>query len=96
VVTTKYGRDLDDESLGLYFKKIKNDIFKLLPLREEGAEWDKHLRTILIELNGFDRLTEEFKLISILSKLESLYEIKEFVYYRKTIFEILSLFDGLR
>ena len=71
-------------------------MFKLLPLREEGIEWQKHLNTILIELNGFNQLVEVTKLISILAKLESLKEIEDFMLYRKTIFEILNLLTGLR
>lgn len=94
--TTKYGKEFSDTDVKKYFSKIKNDVFKLLPLREEGAEWQKHLNTILIELSGFNNLIEEVKVISILSKLESLYELTDFMEYRKTIFEILNLLTGLR
>ena len=96
MVKTIYGKDLAKEDFDKYLHKVKNDIFKLLPLREENAEWEKHLKTILIELNGLDRLINEAQLISILARLEGLFLLKEFHLYRKTIFEILSLFDGLR
>jgi hypothetical protein len=96
MLTTRYGRQLADEDVQKYFNKIKNDIFKLLPLREEQAEWKKHLTTVLVELNGFKSLTEEFKFISVLAKLESLFELEDFMLYRKTVFEILGLIDGLR
>lgn len=94
--TTKYGREISQENLKNYLSKIKNDVFKLLPLREEGAEWQKHLKTILIELSGFQSLVDDTKIISILSKLESLDKIEDFMDYRKTIFEILNLLTGLR
>jgi hypothetical protein len=94
--TTKYGKEFSDIDVKKYLSKIKNDVFKLLPLREEGAEWQKHLNTILIELSGFNSLIDEVKIISILSKLESLYELADFMEYRKTIFEILNLLTGLR
>lgn len=94
--TTKYGKDFSEEEIQKYFSKIKNDVFKLLPLREEGAEWEKHLGTILIELNGFSHLFNDTKIISIMSKLESLYELNDFLEYRKTIFEALNLLTGLR
>lgn len=94
--TTKYGREFSDIDIKKYLSKTKNDVFKLLPLREEGAEWQKHLNTILIELSGFNSLIDEVKVISILSKLESLYELTDFMEYRKTIFEILNLLTGLR
>lgn len=95
MIATKYNKKFSQEDWDLYLKKTKNDVFKLLPLREEGSDWKKHLHTILIELSGLNRLIFEYKLISIMSKLESLYELEEFYLYRKTIFEILSLLDGL-
>lgn len=93
---TKYGQEFSEADFKKYFAKIKNDVFKLLPLREEGAEWQKHLNTILIELSGLNNLSEGFKLIPILAKLESLYLLESFMEYRKTIFEILNLLTGLR
>ncbi len=94
--TTKYGREFSEQEVKQYLFKIKNDVFKLLPLREEGAEWQKHCQTILIELSGFRSLTDESKMIPILSKLESLVTIEDFLIYRKTVFEILNLLTGLR
>lgn len=95
MIVTKYNKKFSQEDWQLYLKKTKNDVFKLLPLREEGLDWKKHLQTVLIELSGLNRLIFEYKLISIMSKLESLNELEEFYLYRKTIFEILSLLDGL-
>lgn len=93
--TTKYGKEFTQQDMKQYLAKIKNDVFKLLPLREEGAEWQKHLGTILIELNGFNGLFNQVTIISILCKLESLYQLDDFMDYRKTIFEILNLLTGL-
>jgi hypothetical protein len=96
MLETKYGRSISEENVIKYFAKIKNDVFKLLPLREEGAEWQKHLTTISIELSGFYALSNEVKLLSVLAKLESLFELEDFMIYRKTIFEILNLLTELR
>lgn len=95
MIKTKYGKEFSAEDWSLYLKKIKNDVFKLLPLKEENLEWNKHLNTILIEISGLNELIYEYKLISVMSKLESLYKLEEFYLYRKTIFEILSILDGL-
>jgi hypothetical protein len=95
MIKTKYGKEFDMDSWGIYLKKIKNDVFKLLPLKEENSEWDKHLNTVLIEISGLSELTYEHKLLSVMSKLEALYKLEEFYLYRKTIFEILSILDGL-
>jgi len=95
MMKTKYGKEILAEDWVKYIKKIKNDVFKLLPLREENLEWNKHLQTILIELSGLVILMSEHRFLSIMAKLESLYELEDFMLYRKTIFEILSALDGL-
>jgi hypothetical protein len=95
MIKTKYNFNISEEAWHLYLKKTKNDVFKLLPLKEESLDWAKHLQTILIELSGLQSLINQHKLISVMAKLESLYELQEFSLYRKTIFEILSILDGM-
>lgn len=94
---TKYGRDVNNSNFDNYIDSIKNKVYKLLPLREEKLQWEKHLDTILVELSGFDSLTlNETKLITVLSKLEALHSIEEFKVYRKTIFECLNSLEELK
>lgn len=95
MITLKYNKQVSQEDYIKYLRKIKNDVFKLLPLREEGLEWSKHLDTILLEISGFYSLGNEIKLLSIMSKLEALHNATDFMIYRKTIFETLSILDGL-
>jgi hypothetical protein len=95
MIVLKYNKQVSKEDYIRYIRKIKNDVFKLLPLREEGLEWEKHLDTVLLELGGFYSLGNEVKLITIMSKLEALHPIQDFMIYRKTIFETLSILDGL-
>lgn len=95
MIVLKYGKEISKEDWAKYVKKLKNDVFKLLPLREEKLDWDKHLITILIETSGIHSLTNEVKIITIMSKLEALKSLDDFMLYRKTVFEILSILDGL-
>lgn len=94
---TKYGMEIDKTDFELYLVTLKNKIYKLLPLREEGLEWMKHLTTVLIELNGLDALlNNQVRLIELIAKLEGLYKLEDFMLYRKTVFECLNLVDELR
>lgn len=84
----------------IYKKQKTNQIFKLLPIREEGGDWEDHLQNILLELGGIDNLEKEesAKTIEILANLASLYDTKDdsvdtFVIYRKVIFETLALIE---
>lgn len=95
LLQTKYG-EIKPRTVIKYIGRKKDEIYKLLPLREEGGYWQEHLKTIYLELNGCYKLFDgSIELIEICSKLESLKDIEDFMTYRKTIFEILSCLDRL-
>lgn len=87
---------MTNEQLQEYFAKILNQIFKLLPLREERIDWKKPLHTVIEELSGFYLSMKSPPLIfySLIFKLKGLliYDREEdFMEYRRTIFECLRL-----
>lgn len=82
----------------IYIKQKKNQVFKLLPLKEEEGDWEKQLETILVEIGGLNNLTskQEFDAITIQTKLSGLKTNEiEFEVYRKTVFEIINLLENL-
>ena len=94
---TKYGMHIDEIDFELYLISLKNKIYKLLQLKEEKLEWDKYLNTILVELSGLNSLfPNQPLLLSLLSKLEGLYRLEDFMLYRRTIFECLNIVEELR
>ena len=101
----KYDIDIDTAVIDSDLNRLTNLIFKLLPLREEGEDWETPLSNIILELVGFFRLIKEksledqVKLLSIVSKLESLYtltEEKDFLSFRKIIFECLGRMNQVK
>lgn len=97
----KYGVEVDNYAIESILKKITNQIYKLLPMREENGDWKKPLETIMEELAGMDRMlekqTEAFA--SLLFKLEGLFSLvqeDDFQLYRRTIFECLSICGSLK
>ena len=96
----KYGVEVDNYAIESILKKITNQIYKLLPMREENGDWEKPLETIMEELAGMDRLLEDHvNLFSILCKLEGLFSLvqeDDFQLYRRTIFECLSICGSLK
>lgn len=96
----KYESEISNEAINANLKRLTNQIYKLLPNREEGIEWEAPLRTILEEFSGMDRLLidQHEILFSLLCKLEGLFTLKEekdFFEYRRTIFECLTLVNSL-
>ena len=96
----KYYADIEDGAVVNNLKRITNQIYKLLPNREEGSDWQKPLLTLIEELAGMDRLLidQHENLFSLLCKLEGLFTLTEeddFFLYRRTIFECLGLMNIL-
>lgn len=96
----KYDIEIDDGAVEVNLNRLINQIYKLLPNREEGINWQKPLSTIIEEFSGMDRLllNQHKILFSLLCKLEGLYTLtdeEDFQLYRRTIFECLSLVGEL-
>lgn len=97
----KYGAEIDNSAIDKNLNRITNQIYKLLPSREENSDWQKPLTTIIEELAGMDRLLfdQHDILFSLLCKLEGLFllsEDKDFFLYRRTIFECLGLINNIK
>ena len=96
---TIYNVDLDTSAVSDNLHRIGNQIFKLLPMKEEEQDCDKPIETLVIELVGMGNLfSDQKKLISLASKLEGLKDISDvyFFLYRRTIFECCNLVNQLR
>ena len=73
--------------------RLTNQLWKLIPMKENEEDWKKQLDTVILEIVGLKEiLVLNATLTQLLSKLEGLreYEIS-FVLYRKTVFEAISL-----
>ena len=73
--------------------RLTNQLWKLIPMKENEEDWKKQLDTVILEIVGLKEiLILNATLTQLLSKLEGLreYEIS-FVLYRKTVFEAISL-----
>ena len=95
----KYNVDIQDEAILKNIDRITNQIFKLLPSREEGNDWMTPLESLIIEVAGMAKLLKNHSdLFPLLCKMESLLDLtkeEDFLNYRKTIFECLGLINNL-
>lgn len=97
----KYNLEVSSDTVQKNLKRIVNQIYKLLPLREEEEDWKKPLSTLMEELAGMNNLLigEQELFFSLLCKMEGLFQLtqeKDFLLYRRTIFECLSLLDEIK
>jgi hypothetical protein len=92
----KYDINIDYDIIQKDIRKITNQIYKLLPSREENLDWERPLETIMVELAGMNRLFigQQNIFFPLLCKLEGLFTLTkedDFLLFRRTIFECLSL-----
>lgn len=79
--------------------RLTNQLWKLIPMRENEEDWLNHLSYLIVELAGLNELcsnTDE-KFLILLSKLKGL-QIEDITFqvYRKTVFECISLLREMR
>jgi len=82
--------DYVPEVLEAYNNKLKSKLYGLLCEYERGRDWQGFLDSILIELEGFDVDERTIDYYSLYHKLSSL-KFLNYTYFRKTIFDCMSL-----
>ena len=75
----KYGGIISEDAVRANIKKLINQVYKLLPIREEGGDWGTPLAAILEELSGMTRIlqNQHSLLLPLLSKLEGLFDLTD-------------------
>lgn len=98
MVTNITNCEFNEEVIKKDLKRLTNQIWKLIPMKENGEDWEKHLSNVLIELAGLQVLFDnQLDFLILLSKLEGL-RVQEdipFTLYRKTIFNSIELLNKI-
>ena len=92
----KYEIEFSQETIQKTVRRLTNQLWKLIPMRENDEDWYKQLQTVTLEIAGLNELFISPIFLQLLSKLEGL-QIKEvsFELYRKTIFEFINILQEL-
>ena len=98
MVTKVSNCEFKEEVIKKDFKRLTNQIWKLIPMKENGEDWERHLSNVIIEIAGLQSMFEDqLDFLILLSKLEGLKVQADipFVLYRKTIFNSIELLNKL-
>ena len=79
--------------------RLTNQMWKLIPMRENKENWHTQLDSLIVEVAGLKSLSQntDEKFLILLSKLKGLQvEETSFQLYRKTVFECISLLREMR
>lgn len=97
-IYTKYNFSIDIEIITKEILRLTNQLWKLIPMRENEENWEKQLKTVIIDIAGLNEIFSSNPLyLQLLSKLEGILIIQpEFDIYRKTVFECISLIQEVK
>ena len=92
---TKYNFEFDQKEIDKEIIRLTNQLWKLIPMRENNEEWLKQLSTVIVDVAGKDEIfLHNSQFLQLLSKLEGLRVVDvDFSIYRKTIFECINLIN---
>lgn len=96
---TKFDFEIDAQIFNTNITRLTNQIWKMIPMWENDEDWKKQLTTVEIELLGLNEiLVGKPEFLQILSKIEGIPLLNNisFGVFRKTVFEIISLLQGLK
>ena len=92
---------ISNEDFNKNIVRLTNQLWKLIPMKENNEDWLKQLDTVSIEIAGMNALikseyTSQF--LQLLFKLEGLKLEQDisFEVYRKTVFETINILQGLK
>lgn len=91
---SKYNFNFTDEVLSFDKKRLINQLWKLIPMKENGENWQEHLKVIIEEIAGLGEIyCNKLDYLILLSKLEGLTSpiCDDFMLYRKTVFRCIDL-----
>lgn len=90
----KYNIDFPLQTREQDLNRLINQLWKLIPMRENNEDWVNHLAIVTEELSGLVEIyKDKVDGLVLLSKLEGLTSevCEDFMVYRKTVFRCIDL-----
>lgn len=56
MLLTKYGFDFRVEDIDINVRRLTNQLWKLIPMREHNEDWPKQLDTVIVEIAGLNEI----------------------------------------
>ena len=94
MITHNY--NFSDDLIKKDLRRLINQIWKLLPMRENNEDWRRQLQSVLNELYGLHNMFGgQLDFLILLSKLEGLTQTEDYMAYRTVIFSVISLLTDM-
>lgn len=93
---TYYTVEFNNDIVIRDLRRLINQIWKLLPMREKNEDWQRQKENVLIELRGLGKMFgDELNFLIIISILEGLANETDFMVFRSEIFNLISMMTEL-
>ena len=93
----KYNFEFELVDIKTNVRRLTNQLWKLIPMREHEEDWKKQIDTVIVEIAGLNEIFKGPQFLQILSKLEGLkVSDTSFELYRRTVFESISLIQEFK
>ena len=56
MLLTKYDINFSTEDIEVNIRRLTNQLWKLIPMREHKEDWSKQLDTVIIEIAGLNEI----------------------------------------
>lgn len=90
------GNNYPNENIRKDMSRLINQIWKLLPMRENQEDWQRQLSSVILELRGLHELFGgKLDFLILITKLIGLREEQDFMAYRVSVFSAISLLTEL-
>lgn len=98
LLITKYNFDIPIENLEKNNTRLVNQMWKLIPMRENAENWQKQLDTVILEVAGLGEIFNSLpQFLQLLTKLEGIKKVElSFEQYRRTVFECINLLGDIK
>ncbi len=88
--------EFDNKIIVSDLRRLINQIWKVLPMRENNEDWQRQVNMVLIELYGLHAMFgDQLDFLILISKLEGMHESQNFETYRATVFSVITLLTEL-
>ena len=64
---TKYNFDINNDLINTNINRLTNQIWKLIPMRENEEDWLSQLNTVIIELTGLGEIFNDSQYLSLIT-----------------------------
>lgn len=94
----KYDIDFSVLSIKKNMDRLINQVWKLIPMRENDENWHLHLDSVILEVVGLNEVfCKDSNFLALLVRLEALMNGQtNFLQYRKVVFESINLIQKIK